>query len=250
MTTTTFEFPLKEKVRNYLRIEHLLGQLKTGASTHNTALQVYFFEQLFTLMDLLERLDLRSDLLKDLDAHEKNLVLWSSYPNIDKQALDQTLQSIVALRGNIKAERKFGTALREDLFLSAIRQRFSIPGGVCSFDLPNLHYWLSSSAQSQQQDMARWRKSLVSLEDAVAILLSFLREKSAFDTVEAENGFYQGVADDKNELIRVKCDTSEGFYPTLSGNKYRYSIRFMWFEASSGQSPSVEKPVTFTLAAC
>ncbi|MEG3765633.1 cell division protein ZapD [Alteromonas sp. 14N.309.X.WAT.G.H12] len=250
MTTTTFEFPLKEKVRNYLRIEHLLGQLKTGASTQNTALQVYFFEQLFTLMDLLERLDMRSDLLKDLDTHERNLILWSSYPNIDKKALEQTLQSIVALRSNIKAERKLGSALKEDPFLSAIRQRFSIPGGVCSFDLPNLHFWLNSPQQGQQQDMKQWRKSLESLEEAVAILLSFLREKSTFEPITAENGFYQGVADDKNELIRVKCDISEGFYPTLSGNKYRYSIRFMWFNAKPGQSPSVENPVTFTLAAC
>ena len=27
---TVYEFPLKEKVRNYLRIEQLMGQLKLG----------------------------------------------------------------------------------------------------------------------------------------------------------------------------------------------------------------------------
>ena len=112
MTTTIYEFPLKEKVRNYLRIEHLLAQLKTGASVQNPALQIYFFEQLFTLMDLLDRLDLRTDLVKDLDVHERNLVHWSQHPNIDTNALEQSLKLIIQLKSKLKEERKFGSTER------------------------------------------------------------------------------------------------------------------------------------------
>lgn len=250
MTSTTYEFPLKEKVRNYLRIEHLLAQLKTGASVQNKALHVYFFEQLFTLMDLLDRIDLRTDLIKDLDVHERNLVHWSQYPNIDTDALEQSLKVIVRLKGKLKAERKFGTALKEDKFLNGIRQRFSIPGGTCSFDLPNLHYWLNRSKEDIQESMKEWLLSLALLEETVSVLLSFLREKGPFKPMEATNGFYQGVADDKCGLIRVRCDANQGYYPTLSGNKYRFAIRFMLFENEAGQSPSVENTVSFAMAAC
>ena len=107
MSEAVFEFPLKEKVRNYLRVEQLLGQLKSSASSESPQLQTVFFEQLFELLDLIERLDLRSDMSKDLDAHEKNLVYWSQHPKIDSAALEQALKTIVTLKQKLKTERRF-----------------------------------------------------------------------------------------------------------------------------------------------
>ncbi|AXR07480.1 cell division protein ZapD [Salinimonas sediminis] len=250
MSDTVYEFPLKEKVRNYLRIEQLIAQLKSGASAPSAQLQMYFFDQLFTLLDLFERIDIRTDIVKDLDAHEKNLVYWSQHPNIDSSALENTLRSIVNLRDKLKSCKKFGTELKEDKFLSAIRQRFAIPGGACSFDLPNLHYWLGQPGESRQDTMKSWMLTLVNVEEAIAICLSFLRERGQFRALNATNGFYQGVAEDKNELIRVRCTVDEGYYPNLSGNKYRYALRFMWFTPEPGKSSSVDDDISFSLAAC
>ena len=234
MGHAVFEFPLKEKVRNYLRVEQLLGQLKITAKSEHTHLQLVFFEQLFELLDLIERLDLRSDLTKDLEAHEKNLVYWSKHPKIDSTALD----------------RRFGSALKEDKLLSAIRQRFAIPGGACSFDLPNLHFWLQQPLEQRLAEIAQWLETLALLDDAIAVSLSFIRERGQFINVVVDNGFYQGAAEDKNELIRVKCSVDEGYYPTLSGNKYRYALRFMLFSPQEGQSGAVESSIQFRLAAC
>ncbi|MCW8091615.1 cell division protein ZapD [Alteromonas sp. ASW11-130] len=250
MTESVFEFPLKEKVRNYLRIEQLLVQLKTGAKGENSTLQMYFFDRLFTLLDLVDRLDLRTDVLKDIEVHERNLVYWSQHPNIDSTALEQALQSILRLKEKLKASKKFGHELKDDKFLNSIRQRFVIPGGACSFDLPNLHFWLVQPLVTRQHDIQQWMDNLKLIQESIAISLSFLRERGHFSPHTAEHGFYQGVAEDKNELIRVKCDVGEGYYPTLSGNKYRYAIRFMWFEPGEQQSSSVESKVTFSIAAC
>lgn len=250
MSDAVFEFPLKEKVRNYLRVEQLMSQLKTGAQVQTAPVQMYFFDQLFILLDLFDRLDLRTDILKDLDAHEKNLVHWSQHPKINSDALDQALKSIIGLREKLKASKKFGLELREDKFLASIRQRFAIPGGACSFDLPNLHFWLNQPAEARQQDIADWLSSLTVLEDAIAISLSFLRERGNFQALEATNGFYQGVAEDKNELLRIRCQVDQGYFPTVSGNKYRYALRFMWFSPQAGQGPSVDQDISFSLAAC
>ena len=250
MGHAVFEFPLKEKVRNYLRVEQLLGQLKITAKSEHTHLQLVFFEQLFELLDLIERLDLRSDLTKDLEAHEKNLVYWSKHPKIDSTALEQALKTVLTLKQKLKTDRRFGSALKEDKLLSAIRQRFAIPGGACSFDLPNLHYWINQSQAHRQDEMKKWMMTLVSVEETISICLSFLRERGTFRTLTASNGFYQGVAEDKNELIRVRCSVDEGFYPTLSGNKYRFALRFMLFDVEPGKSSSVDEDVSFSLAAC
>lgn len=250
MSEAVFEFPLKEKVRNYLRIEQLLGQLKSTANSDNPSLQMVFFEQLFELLDLIERLDLRSDMSKDLEAHEKNLVYWSQHPKIDSNALEHALKTVITLKQKLRVDRRFGSELKDDKLLSAIRQRFSIPGGSCSFDLPNLHFWLQQPSSFRRTEINKWLATLTLLDDTVTVSLSFIRERGQFQPVIAENGFYQGAAEDKNELIRVRCLVDEGYYPTLSGNKYRYAIRFLWFAPTDSQSASIESNIQFTLAAC
>lgn len=250
MSDTVYEFPLKEKVRNYLRIEHLLNQLTLASQDTAPHSQLYFFEQIFTLLDLFERLDIRTDLVKDFDVYERNLVHWSQHPNINNDALEKTLSTIVRTRDGLKSAKKFGSELKEDRFLSSIRQRFSIPGGNCAFDLPNLHFWIHQSESFKKETMTDWRQAFVLLQDSVGILLSFLREKGQFTEITASNGFYQGVADDKSELIRIRCQSDSNFYPTLSGNKYRYALRFMWFSLPQGQSANVDKDVPFRLASC
>ena len=227
-----------------------MGQLKLGAAGLDNGLSLYFFEQLFTLVDLFERIDVRTDIIKDLDAHEKNLVHWSQLPNIDNNALQQTLKTIINVREQLKVSKKISAALREDKFLASIRQRFAIPGGTCSFDLPNLHFWTHRPIAERQEDVKQWIMNFALTEEAISIALSFLRERSAFTATEATNGFYQGVADDRNELIRIRCLTDIDYYPTLSGNKYRYAIRFMYYAPPEGRTGAVEQPVQFELAAC
>ncbi|MCV2884915.1 cell division protein ZapD [Aestuariibacter sp. AA17] len=250
MSNAVYEFPLNEKVRTYLRLEQLFIQTEQGNHASADWQYIQFFNALFTLLDLIERLDIRNDVLKDIDVHEKNLVHWSQHPQIDSDALQAALQKILRLRDELKHAKKIGQTLKEERFLSSIRQRFAIPGGACSFDLPNLHYWLKQPTEAKQEDIQAWLSELGLIRDAIDITLSFLRERGRFSPSVAENGFYQGVADDKNELIRVFVSTNQGFYPVLSGNKYRYAIRFMFFVPTEHGQTSVDSAVEFQIANC
>ena len=102
----------------------------------------------------------------------------------------------------------------------------------------------------KQQDINIWLQELTPIQQAMEITLSFLRERGRFRSVEAQKGFYQGIAEDKNELIRVLSATNEGYYPMLSGNKYRYAIRFNLFTPTMQGSSSVDSQVSFKLACC
>ncbi len=250
MSQAVYEFPLNEKVRTYLRLEQLFAQLKQSSKATENWQFMSFFEALFTLLDLLERLDIRNDILKDIEAHEKNLVYWSQHPKIDSEALQVALQRILRLRDQLKLSKKIGSSLKEDKFLSSIRQRFSIPGGTCSFDLPNLHYWINQPLEAVNQDIDGWLKELTLVNEAIEITLSFLRERGRFAPITAEKGFYQGISDDKSELIRISIPSDKGFYPTLSGNKYRYAIRFMRFTVDENGNGSLTEPVEFNIASC
>lgn len=250
MSETVYEFPLNEKVRTYLRLEQLFMQLNSAKRCSESWQFMDFFECLFTLLDLLERVDLRNDMLKDIDVHEKNLIYWSQHPKINQEALQEALQSVIRLRDALKNAKKVGSGLKEERLLQSIRQRFSIPGATCSFDLPNLHYWLKQPEDIRQADMNRWISEFLLIHRAVEVTLSFLRERGKFQNAIAPKGFYQGAADGKHELIRIRCATNQNYYPTLSGNKYRYAIRFVRFTPDGEGRTGVEEQIAFTLSCC
>lgn len=250
MSTAVYEFPLNEKVRNYLRIEQLLQQIRVSAEAQSSTANIHFFEDLFTLIDLLERLDVRTDILRDFDIQERNLVHWSQHPNINNEALQQTLQAILRMRDVLKKNKRIGTELKENTFINAIKQRFAIPGGSCSFDLPNLHFWANLPVQQQVEDKLKWLAHLNIIESAISLTLSFLRQRGSFQSVTANNGFFPGLADDKGELIRIRLDVDKGCYPTLSGNKYRYALRFMTFGQNEVPSKPIDYNLDFEIASC
>lgn len=250
MSYAVYEFPLKEKTRSYLRIENLFKQLAIHKNVSENWQYVSFFETLFTLLDMLERLDIRNDGLKDIEIHERNLRHWSQHPKIDKSALDQALEQIVTIKNALKQARKIGTGLKDDRFLNGIRQRFNVPGGTCSFDLPALHYWLKKPHEVIQKTVNQWLSEFDLIQESLQITMSFLRERGKFSETTAQRGFYQGNADEKIELIRVYCTIDENFYPILSGNKYRYVIRFVQFAPEKEEQLPVESDVKCKIAFC
>lgn len=250
MAQVVYEFPLNEKVRNYLRVEHLLGALCQPDKACEQHAEIQFFRDFFTLLELVERIDLRTELLRDLSSYSAILNSWLSYPNIDVKRIELQIGLVSSVSEKLKDSKRIGNELKSDRFLTAIRQRFSIPGATCSFDLPKLHYWLSLDKDTKQLNFNQWLAPLMVLKDAVATALQFIRNRDELSEVTAENGFYQGIAENKVELIRVQSISASPFYPTLSGNKYRYAVRFMKFSQNDNESVAVDEPITFLMASC
>ncbi|WP_017443661.1 cell division protein ZapD [Gayadomonas joobiniege] len=248
MADLLYEFPLNEKIRTYLRVETLVKRAEAQLAHPDVWAKMDFLNALFALLDVVERGDLKSDLLKDLEKHEKQLVLWSQHPGIDNTALQATLTQLVDMSSHLANSAKLGQSLRDDRFLSPIKQRFAIPGGNCCFDLPNLHQWLHQNNDITSQDQQKWLKKLEPLKNAVILNLKMLREKSNFETVAAVAGAYQKSVDSV-ELLRLKLPLNCIYYPTVSGHKSRFSIRFMQPDEQQGKS-SCEDTLNFELAIC
>lgn len=248
MSVALYEFPLCEKVRNYLRLEQLFSQLHEAKAAQTEYQYLHFLEILFNIIDMVERLDLRTDFLRDIDAHEKKLVHWSQHPDIDTQALEQAIKNLHNLSAQIKMNKKLGASLREDRFLSSIRQRFSIPGGATSFDLPFLFCWLKQESAVKNADMQTWLEQLQLIDNALSMMLTYLREKSRFQDAECKTGFYQGSVEDKLEIVRIQIDNTFGVYPVVSGSRNRYGVKFMHLNANEDGGMAVTTPVSFQLA--
>lgn len=248
MTELIYEHPLNEKIRTYLRVEYLFNQLNQLTALESEWQQQAFFNSLFDLIEVLDRNDVRPDLIKDIERCETALVAWSSHPSVSDDKLQTMLQQAVRLQSELLRSGKFVGNLKEDKFLAPLRQRFSLPGGTCYFDVPQLQYWFSLPLAKRQNMAAVWFEQLALVQQAIRFTLSFTRERGHFSPFQADNGFYQSNTE-QFELLRIGYPLDAGVYPTVSGNKYRYAIRFMQLCDENGRSNS-DKQIPFKLACC
>lgn len=248
MTEILYEFPLNEKIRTYLRIEHLLNRLDHQCGHNEQWAILDFFSALFAILDIIERGDLKSDLLKDLEKHEKQLVAWAQHPSVNNDALQQLLSSVVEMSSRLMSSNKLGQSLRDDKFLASIKQRFSIPGGSCCFDLPHMHQWLNQSLDTIKQNQQAWLNELDILQTVVELDLRMVREKANFKACQAEAGLYQDTVENV-ELLRIKLPEDNPYYPTVSGHKNRFAIRFMQNDNQQNKS-ACQHALNFNLATC
>ena len=138
----SYEFPLNERIRTLLRLEDLFARFayfvaKTDAHDHHAALLV-----LFEIVDVASRADLKSDLIQELERQKQLLEALRNNPQIAEDALESVLQEIEQTSAKLlEMVGRFGQYLRENDWLMAIKQRTSIPGGVCEFDVPSYYFW-------------------------------------------------------------------------------------------------------------
>ncbi len=248
MTTILYEHPLNERIRNYLKLEQLFVQVNSCVNADLHANHQAFFNALFTIIDTLERSDIKGELIKDLEKLQQNLVIWSQAPDINSRALDNNLRETVGLVCQLKANNQTWYQLKENKLLASLKQRFAIQGGNSSFDLPQLQFWLHQPTEQVATQIKHWLSLLTNIENSLALVLKFIRQRAEFKLIETESGFYQ----DSGEgllLLRIKVSQHAQYYPTISGNKFRYSIRFMLPCEISGRRYS-NQATKFQLACC
>jgi cell division protein ZapD len=145
---------------------------------------------------------------------------------------------------------KVGQQLRENEWLMSIKQRTSIPGGVCEFDLPSYHFWLHQSAEQRRRDLEHWLSPFLFIRDGIAIVLRLLRESGKVSTQTATQGVYQQMMAGRiAQMLRIRLKRDYLCVPEVSANKYALNIRFTSQEG--GQRPTVvESNVDFELTFC
>ena len=146
---------LNEKSRTYLRLESLFSQIRDNLESDQSWAHIAFFKGLFDLQELLERGDLRADLIKDLERLGQRLSHWASLPDVDLEQIKQMQQESTQLSRNLLSASRPGARLKEDRLLGSIRQRFSIPGGLCAFEPQAGHEEQFTGRRARHRPFAR-----------------------------------------------------------------------------------------------
>ncbi len=248
----SYEFPLNsEKVRTWLRLEDLFTRMNHFlecdlSMEHHVALMT-----LFELHEVACRPDLKSELLQELEKQKRALSSLHNNPAISEQALDSILNEIEQSSTRLLAlSGKVGAMLRENEWLMGIKQRASMPGGTCQFDLPSYHYWQQQPASVRRSNLKEWLSPLLPISVAVNLLLNLLRENGRKMSFTAHHGSFQQMQGGRAaQLLRISVNSDIPCIPELGANKYAINIRFV--AATFGAKPPLyEHDVPFELTFC
>lgn len=248
----TYEQPLNEKIRTFLRLELLFLQvqhnLEGGSEWDSRATLTGLIE----ILNVCGRTDLKTELLRELDRHGAMLTRLEQVPEVDQTRLGEVLSEVDALIDQLHATSgQFGQSLRSNEFISSIRQRSTIPGGLCDFDLPMYHYWLQRPAKERLEDLQEWLAQLDAMWHSIDVILRLTRESAVPGQEVAVAGFFQRSLDQDTpcQLVRVTVPESLPYYPEISGGKHRFTVRFL-APVTDGRTVQAAEDVKFDLTCC
>ena len=225
-----YEYPFNERIRTYLRLEHLFRRLAELVPRPHPIDHHFALATIFEVMDVAARADLKSDVMKDLERQKQVLNAYRGNPAVSESVLDQMIGQLdgcfAALNGQ---SGKAGQALTDNEWLMGIRSRIGIPGGTCSFDLPAYYAWQQRPPQERQADLERWASTLAASAESIHLLLRMLRDSGTPQRVMATEGHYQQTLPQGRtfQLLRLRIDPALGLVPEISGNRLMVSVRLM-----------------------
>ncbi len=251
-TVILYEYPFNERIRTYLRLEHLFSRMGELAGRSSALDHHYAIATLFEIMEVAGRADLRTDVLKDLEKQKLLLASYRGNPAISEAALDQVVARLDGLFSALNEQHgKAGQPLTEIEWLMSLRSRASIPGGTCEFDLPAYHAWGHNDVERRRSDLQSWMSSLLPLAHAISALLKLVREAGSPQKVVSVNGhFQQSLPSGRTfQLLRMRIDPRLGLIPEISANRLMVSVRFVKF-TEPDRLQSVNEDAPFELTYC
>jgi cell division protein ZapD len=247
----SYEYPLNERIRTLLRLEDIFARVayfiaQTHRQEHHAALLA-----LFEIIEVACRADLKSDLLQELERQKQILEPLRNNPAISEEALDILLKDIdkttASLHGMLG---KVGQHMRESEWLMGIKQRSNLPGGVCEFDLPSYHYWLSQDVELRRSELTSWLKPMLPINDGIRIVMRMLRDSGKAVHYVAHNGSFQQMLSGRVvQMLRVRLADDLPCFPEISANKYAINIRYTALGGTQKPHPC-EQDVDFEMMLC
>jgi cell division protein ZapD len=246
-----FEHPLNERVRNWLRLEEICLRLRVLSGRDGRVDHTYALTALFDVVELATRVDVKSDMLQELERQRQFWLAQDGNPMVSQEALSTFVSTIEQIANSLRLQvGKPGQHLRDIEWLMNVKQRANIPGALCEFDLPYFRLWLDRSPEARAHDLEQWFQPLAGLQEAAQWLLRLLRESGQPERLVAESGQFQRsvLSARPPQMVRVSIENDTGLVPEVSANRYQIGLRF--FGVRGAVRELVTQPVSFSLQQC
>jgi dephospho-CoA kinase len=252
-TPFTFELPLQERSRTFLRLENLFKEFHhclqedSVWNTRNAVRLLLAIQQVFQ-----HRPDTKTEMIKECDRIYALFGRYTDNSQINTEKLINVREKLKETATALRAQSgKPGEVLRKNDLICQLKQKENVPGGPTALDLPCYGHWLRSPHEQRLQDLRSWFKEFEPLETGINLLLSIIRESAVASEEVAKGGFYQASLEtgSYHHMIRVQLDENEDFCTEISGGQHRFTIHFLQPNGTSRPLPA-KKDIRFHLSCC
>lgn len=246
-----FEQPLNERIRTFLRLEHLIARLRYHEADDSVWGRRATLDALLDILNVMSRYDTRAEVSKELGSRYAMLEKLADRDDVDSDALRQILDKLDALGMDMqRMPPQFASyQMRDNELLNALGNRGPIPGGNCGFDLPAYQHWLAQDSASQTRDLQAWCSHIQPFEEAIGTLLRLLRDSTTPEPFRAKAGVLVHNTDTTTQMIRVLLDDAQ-VYPEISAGRHRATVRFMEYQDKKLRVRQSQAPIEFRMACC
>lgn len=248
----SYDYPFNERIRTLLRVEDLFAKILYNIDAGHEYQHHCALLTLLQVLDVVDRAELKLDLIQELDRQKAVMLLLRGNPAIAANKLDGILGDINTAADGLRTETtKLGQTLRANEWLMSIKQRAGIPGGVCEFDVPSYHYWLGLGEAKRKEDFKTWLAPLMPMYSSIGIVLHILRGSGATTKLVAESGAYQQMLGGIKpaQMLRIEVADNLNCFPEVSANKYAINIRFNSLDCTQ-KLQRFDEDVKFSLTLC
>ena len=248
-----YEQPLNERMRALLRLEYLFNRAAGQQNESSPWASRFALETVNEIVGLVGRLDLKSELIKELERHVMTMQGLAADRRVDQQQLSTLLQQSMTLIETLKGvDGAMVQTLKRNELLNTLRQRSSIPAGACDFDIPVLQYWLNQPHALRHRDLTNWLSCFSPAQEALIFCLQFVRESARVTLELAKDGFFQKSLSSHPpcQLVRVALNKESLYFIEISAGKHRFTVRFMCHESPEQRAVQTLDDVHFQLLCC
>ncbi|PIE45246.1 MAG: hypothetical protein CSA45_03625 [Gammaproteobacteria bacterium] len=254
LVTNIYEHPFGERTKLLLRLEIIFKQAITYRCCRDQYETQMCLNALFALLNLTKRYELRSVFLQELERVNTILVQLQNSDKVNAEKIRQTCEKITTCKKILHGlDSKHIERMRNIDFLKAIKLRNIHETGTYLFEIPELQYWLLQDAGQRERQVKTWLEDFEPFRATADYLLYLLRDSAKSQSLVAQSGIYIKAVDTRsttNQLLRINIKEYQTIYPSVSGDGYRYVIRFMERNDIDTKPVQTSKSVCFELSDC
>lgn len=224
----TYEFPINEHVRFFLRLEQLFTQFEQLLSGKAALDSASAINCLLDILSILQATSLRLEIAKELENQIALNRIYNASVEVENIQTVRDLLNAITTKTNVVEEIKNDIMLDADLLQSIARCR-SIPGGAYGSYLPKYHYWLMQEDSTCLSDLKCWNNLFTANRLAIHLMLKIISSRTDISHHIAVDGFFKMSFDQKKppQLLKVSVDSALPYFASISASKHRCNIQFM-----------------------
>ena len=246
-----YEQPVAENIRNFLKCEYLFEKFNSALLQEDLWGVKSSISTLLEMSDFIHRINLKIELLKELEKCMLYFKTLSSSDNINIIEFDNFITEIektIDMLNNIDSSPS--KSIADNDFLMQIKNKIHIPAGDNFFDMPSYLNFLSSSKSLILEHINTWYEPFNPLILASKLILNTRRNTADFIPYISSKSYFEKKLD-KNarvDLVRIKLLKNNNIYPVISVNRQSINIIFKTSYGKNKTSKSVTEDSEFSLS--